>query len=367
VDSHGNDSSCPWYANSNASWIAITSGRSGSGNAWISYSVAPNAGSDRQGTLTIAGQTFTVNQGAAPPPAADLSITKTDSPDPVIVGNNITYTIAVTNNGPNSATGVIVSDTLPAGVTFVSATPSQGSCSGTSAVSCALGSLSNGASATVTLVVTATQTGSVSNTASVTRNEADPKSSNDSATAATMVNPAPRSLTTLGPARLWMGQGDSVKQLKFDVLVEVLLNGSVVGSGQLANVSAGGSDFAHATLDTLTLALNSATQVPSGATLSVRPSVRLSCAVKKANIAGVARLWYNGQPLDAGKPPTRDAGSRFDATIGGSSSTYFLRSSFALATTAGSARTSVDAAIDDSAACPARPYTPFGTWTVTLP
>ena len=57
---------------------------------------------------------------------ADLSITKGDSPDPVTAGQNLTYTVKVTNSGPSTASAVTVTDTLPAGVTFVSATPPVG-------------------------------------------------------------------------------------------------------------------------------------------------------------------------------------------------------------------------------------------------
>ena len=63
--------------------------------------------------------------------SADLSIAKTDSPDPVIAGTNLTYTLTVSNGGPSDALGVSVSDTLPAGTSFVSSSPSQGTCSGT--------------------------------------------------------------------------------------------------------------------------------------------------------------------------------------------------------------------------------------------
>jgi serine protease len=60
------------------------------------------------------------------PVSADLSITKSDSPDPATVGQALTYSLAVSNAGPDGASGVTVADTLPASVTFVSSTPSQG-------------------------------------------------------------------------------------------------------------------------------------------------------------------------------------------------------------------------------------------------
>ena len=128
---------------------------------------------------------------APPPPTANLSITKTDAPDPATAGSNLSYTITVINNGPNTATGVAVTDTLPANVGFVSSSASQGTCTGTSTVTCNLGTLSNGASAVVSIVVTPNAAGNLSNTASVTATEADPDTTNNSATATTVVNPAP--------------------------------------------------------------------------------------------------------------------------------------------------------------------------------
>jgi hypothetical protein len=55
---------CAWTASSNASWITITSGGSGSGDGRVNYLVLPNIGGSRTGTLTIAGQTFTITQAA---------------------------------------------------------------------------------------------------------------------------------------------------------------------------------------------------------------------------------------------------------------------------------------------------------------
>jgi len=143
------------------------------------------------------------------PTNADLAVTITDSPDPATVGNNLIYTITVTNFGPvDPANSVLVTDTLPAGVTFVSAVPSpQGTCNESSGtVMCNLLTIISGANATVTLTVTPTATNpALSNTASVTGNVIDGVAGNDSATAMTTVdNPVP-ALTTLNPNTAFVG------------------------------------------------------------------------------------------------------------------------------------------------------------------
>ncbi|MFZ5863100.1 MAG: DUF11 domain-containing protein [Nitrospirota bacterium] len=162
--------------------IVVTPGAAAVGTLSNTASVASSVTDPTPGNNSWT-TTTTVN------PAANLSVTKTDSPDPVLVGSNLTYTITVTNNGPNSATGVSVTDTLPAGVTWVSTTPSQGTCSGTATVTCSLGTLANAASATVTIVVTPTVANpTLSNTASATASESDPVSGNNSATTSTTVN-----------------------------------------------------------------------------------------------------------------------------------------------------------------------------------
>jgi uncharacterized repeat protein (TIGR01451 family) len=129
----------------------------------------------------------------APSGSADLKITKTDSPDPVNVGSTLAYTIQVQNLGPDAASGVTVTDQLPKGVDFVSATATAGQCArkGTK-VTCDLGGLpaptiNYGAPPTVTITVTPRQIGTISNTASVKGDQKDPVASNDKATATTRV------------------------------------------------------------------------------------------------------------------------------------------------------------------------------------
>ncbi|GAB5403266.1 MAG: SdrD B-like domain-containing protein [Aureliella sp.] len=140
-------------------------------------------------------ETNTANNTATEPTAVnasvDLAITKTDSTDPVIAGNALTYTLTVTNNGPSTATGVTVSDVLPAGVTFTSTSSSQGSSANSGGtVTASLGTIAPGANATVTIVVDvdeATRT-SLSNTATVTSTETDSNTANNTATEPTTVN-----------------------------------------------------------------------------------------------------------------------------------------------------------------------------------
>jgi uncharacterized repeat protein (TIGR01451 family) len=123
-------------------------------------------------------------------PIADLGITKTDSPDPVNNQSNITYTITVTNNGPSPAANVTVTDNVPAGTTFVSATPTQGTCpQAGGVVTCNIGMMASGANVTVTMLVMVTGFGpTVTNTATVASSVTDPVAGNNSATATTTVN-----------------------------------------------------------------------------------------------------------------------------------------------------------------------------------
>jgi uncharacterized repeat protein (TIGR01451 family) len=133
------------------------------------------------------------------PTSIDLAVTKTASPNPGQVGVGLSYRIVVSNSGPANATDVTMTDNLPAGVTFGSATSTQGNCVGNGPVNCSLGSLAAGSSAIVTIVVTPSSQGQIVNTASVVATETDFDSSNNSATATTPIQPAAVSPIMLDP------------------------------------------------------------------------------------------------------------------------------------------------------------------------
>ena len=125
---------------------------------------------------------------APPAPSADVQITNVASPSPATVGQNLTYTLTATNNGPGAADNVTLVSTAPGTTTFVSAQASQGACAGNPTANCNLGTLASGASGTVALVVTPNSPGAITSTASVSSTTTDPTTSNNTAQAVTTVN-----------------------------------------------------------------------------------------------------------------------------------------------------------------------------------
>jgi uncharacterized repeat protein (TIGR01451 family) len=126
---------------------------------------------------------------------ADLSVSKVGSGS-VRAGSDTTYTMTVANNGPDAATGVTLTDKLPADVTFVSASPSAANCvpgtGSTVVVTCAIGNLASGSSVPVyiTVHVSDRATGLLINSATVAGDQTDPNKANNSATLGSTVNPA---------------------------------------------------------------------------------------------------------------------------------------------------------------------------------
>ncbi len=163
--------------------IIVTAGAPGT----VSNSATVSADtSDSDTSNNTSGPVATTITGTASGASADLSITKSAAPDPVVVGGTLTYTLAVHNNGPDTATGVVVSDSLPPNVAFGSVSADQGSCSGTSTIVCSLGSLAAGATVRVRIAVTPSAAGIYTNAASVTSSVFDSQTANNAASATTV-------------------------------------------------------------------------------------------------------------------------------------------------------------------------------------
>ncbi|MEA2327854.1 MAG: hypothetical protein QOE68_2813 [Thermoanaerobaculia bacterium] len=161
------------------------------------------AGSSDASDTVPANNSATATTTVTPPPSADLGITKSTPTTNAAPGAPVAYTIAVTNHGPDTATSVTMTDTLPATLLFqsiaapagyVCTTPAVGA---TGTISCTGSTLVNGATATFTLNVTSVSnaSGSIANTASVSGTPSDPTSGNNSQAASFTAGSADLGLT----------------------------------------------------------------------------------------------------------------------------------------------------------------------------
>lgn len=139
-------------------------------------------GTDGLAFRTDWGQIHLIRSSLFPPVgvSSDLSVIQTASPDPANVGTPLTFTLSVTNAGPDEATGVTLTDAFPSDAGFVSAAPSQGTCSSAAGeLTCKLGDLAANAGAAVTLTLTPTATGEFPNAARVSALQNDPDRANN--------------------------------------------------------------------------------------------------------------------------------------------------------------------------------------------
>jgi uncharacterized repeat protein (TIGR01451 family) len=152
------------------------------------YSLADLTCQDPSGGTVISGTTATIALAAGEsvvctftnspvPPSADLVLVKTVDRGIVAPGDPVTFTITVTNRGPDAAAGVVITDQLPAGLTLASVPPAC-SFDGTN-VTCPVGGLAVGASVSVEVPVTVDNSGTVTNLASVEANTIDPDPGNN--------------------------------------------------------------------------------------------------------------------------------------------------------------------------------------------
>jgi len=137
-------------------------------------------------TLTSANPVGTV---------ADVGVALTASPSPVIVSNNVTYLLTVTNYGPSTATNVIVNNTLPTGATLVSVTGPGTLVTNGLVLQWMVGTLATNTGAALTIVVKPTITANLTDTASVASDTTDVNPDNNSASVTVTSQSAPPQLT----------------------------------------------------------------------------------------------------------------------------------------------------------------------------
>jgi uncharacterized repeat protein (TIGR01451 family) len=211
-----------FQAAAGTNWTCTTPAVNGTGPIVCTYNTVLNSGASAStltltmnvnagtaaGTTILSSATVTNSSTLDPTPAnntsitsilveptasADMGLTLSVSPTPVFISSNLTYNIQIQNNGQLTApvTANVLTDTLPAGVTFVSATPSAGwSCSGTATVSCSITSpMAMGATATIAITVTAPAAAATLNNTATISLTGDPNAANNSATAYTVVQP----------------------------------------------------------------------------------------------------------------------------------------------------------------------------------
>ena len=246
------------------------------------------------------GKDFTYTTGEVATPVgtlADLRLAKTASPQPVTAGNLLTYTLTATNDGPNPAVAARVVDTLPSGVTFVSASPAQGSCSAAAPqVTCQLGTVPSGGSVAITVVVRVrsdVSAAGLTNVAAVSADTSDPDTTNNSASASsTIVRSADLAITKTTSTPAPVPGTDVVYTLTAtnngpSDATSVVVNDDLPAdfTSATATTTGGGT----CTVSGRTVTCSYAT-LPAGETRTVTITARLASSSSAASIANTATI-----------------------------------------------------------------------------
>ncbi|WP_283215048.1 hypothetical protein, partial [Methylobacterium trifolii] len=190
------------YDPATGSWTVGQLGSSA--NATLTLTAMVNSPIPLTNAIVIRGldqeDTNTANNSASvteTPQQADLALTNVVSNPTPSVGDTITLTVTASNNGPNAATGVSITDALPAGLTYVSSTQSSGTYNPATGI-WTPGTLASGAASTLTLVATVTSPNTLMNTATITLSDQfDPNTANNSASVTETPQQADLALTNV--------------------------------------------------------------------------------------------------------------------------------------------------------------------------
>jgi uncharacterized repeat protein (TIGR01451 family) len=142
------------------------------------------------GACTISlSQALSVTASFGPAPSADLALTQSAGPNPASAGKDLVITLTAVNKGPGTATGVSVTSTLPAGASFIWASP--GCAMSANTLTCSVDALGGGLAARLTLVIRPASAGSVTSSAMIEAIEPDPVPANNSSSATVVVGAPP--------------------------------------------------------------------------------------------------------------------------------------------------------------------------------
>ncbi len=241
------------YISGSGIWVLSSLANAASDTLTITATVdSGTAGTTITNTASIAALSETDSNSANDSDSADitvqgaeLALSKTVSNSTPNEGESIDYTVSLTNNGPDAATNVQVTDLLPSGVTFVSSSTTQGSYVGGTGV-WNVGTVANSATATLTITATVdagTGTSTITNTASITAtDQADANGSNNSDSSDITVQSVDLAVTkSVSDAN--PNEGDSV-----DYTIVLANNGPDAGTSvQITDVLPAGVTFSSST------------------------------------------------------------------------------------------------------------------------
>lgn len=319
----------------------------------------------RWGTNGLAFRSSTGIYGFRSSLVKDMSSTKLDVSTTLAAsgskttGTNTTFTATFSNAGPSSATGVVARMSLPANGVLATTTPSQGTCSASSAlVSCDLGTIASGANATVALAVLQTTSGDSTVTAAYNASETDTDNTNDSATATVAItgdnyNPVP-ALTSVSPVSIQSGASDTaltINGANFTSASTVQWNGTALsttyvsstqlkatvpasnlasmgyGAVTVSNAAPGGGVSAATPVtvfQVITVGLNHIAYEPFSRKLYATVGSGSSTVTGNSIAAITPETGTIGTPVSIGSQPTQfaisDSGNILYAIIGGSNS-----------------------------------------------
>ncbi|RYZ39965.1 MAG: DUF11 domain-containing protein, partial [Sphingobacteriales bacterium] len=241
---------------------------------------------------------------------ANLGVEKTASSMAPVIGSNVVFTIAASNQGPDQATNVQVTDLLPAGYSYVASTVTVGSYDLSTGV-WAVGTMASGASATLTVTARVNPDGPYANTATISGTELDPVPGNNSSTVTPVPNAALVDLSILKTAPL---TGTAMGEA-FDYTIEVKNKGVNLATGVVATdvlpqglifvetqTSFGGANYSAATR---TVSWNIGS-LASGASASLTIKVKADAAGKISNTAVVASREQDSNPADNSSTVDKD-------------------------------------------------------------